>query len=374
MKQKLYRLTTISCSFKELLKGQLEYMNNHYDVTAVAADTGTLAEVGEVEGVRTVDVPMAREIALWRDLKSLVALYRLFRQERPYIVHANTPKASLLGMVAAWLARVPNRVYTVTGLRFETTSGLLRFVLKSMERVTCMCATRVIPEGDGVKATLRREYITRKPLQKILNGNINGVNLAYYDRTTEVMAEAESMKSAKLTFIFVGRIVRDKGVNELIEAFDRLSARYGDVRLMIVGRFEDRLDPISSVARETIERNKDIVLAGYQHDVRPYLAASDILVLPSYREGFPNVVIQAGAMGLPSIVTDISGSNEIIVDGMNGIVVPKRSVDRLYEAMVAVVEDREMLRRLSSVARTMVATRYAQHDVWRATLQMYNAL
>jgi glycosyltransferase involved in cell wall biosynthesis len=374
MKQKLYRLTTISCSFNELLKGQLAYMNNYYDVTAVASDTGTLNEVGREQGVTTINIPMAREISPWQDVKSLVALYKLFRRDKPHIVHVNTPKASLLGMVAAWLARVPKRVYTVTGLRFETTSGLLRFTLKSMERITCLCATRVVPEGDGVRDTLRRERITNKPLKKIHNGNINGIDLHHYDRTQEVIDRANILSSNKFTFLFVGRIVKDKGVNELVSAFDKLSSTNNNIRLVLVGRFEDKLDPISAESRDIIERNPDIVVAGYQKDVRPYIAASDILVLPSYREGFPNVVLQAGAMGLPCIVTDINGCNEIIIDGENGTIIPPQNVDALYEAMNEAVTNPNKISSMANIAREMVASRYEQREVWQATLEMYNTL
>ena len=181
---KLFRLNTIDWSLG-MLSGQLKFLNQEFEVVAVANDSGILKEVAEREGVRTIGAPMHREISIAADCRSLVALYKLFRRERPYIVHSNTPKASLLSMVAAWAARVPHRIYLVTGLRFETTHGILRFILKTMERITCLCATKVIPEGDGVKETLRREHITRKPLQKIHHGNINGIDLEHYTRTPE---------------------------------------------------------------------------------------------------------------------------------------------------------------------------------------------
>lgn len=375
MKRKLYRLTTISCSFNELLKGQLRFLNNYYDVTAVASDTGTLCSVEQQQGVKTIDITMAREISLWQDIKSLVALYRLFRRDRPDIVHANTPKASLLGMVAAWLARVPHRIYTVTGLRFETTSGLLRFVLKTMERITCLCATKVIPEGDGVRDTLLRERITRKPLKKILNGNINGVDLRYFSRTEEVMSEAEKLRlEGKFTFIFVGRMVKDKGMNELVAAFDRLSREYDNVALRLVGRFEQNLDPLMPKTMDIIQNNANIQLDGYQCDVRPYIAASDVLLLPSYREGFPNVIIQAGALGLPSIVTDISGCNEVIINNENGVIIPKRSEEALYIAMRDIYLSPQRWQDMASRARDMVAERYEQTELWNALLEMYNNL
>lgn len=375
-KLKLLRLTTVDISLNSLLKGQLRYLSQYFEVVGVAADTGVLQQVSEREGVRVVDLPMHREISLWADCKSLWTLIKLFRRERPDIVHANTPKASLLGMVAAALCRVPNRIYTVTGLRFETTQGVLRFVLKTMERITCLCATKVIPEGDGVKSILLRERITRKPMQKVLNGNINGVDLEWYDRTESVMQRAAEVRGdlTDFTFVFIGRIVRDKGVNELVEAFSRLANERSDVRLMLVGRFEDDLDPLPQHTKKQIESNERISFVGYQSDVRPYLVASDVLVLPSYREGFPNVVLQAGAMGLPVIVTDVNGSDEAICSGVNGVIVPKYSSEVLYCAMSDMVSDRDATANMAAVAREMVASRFDQKDVWAALANMYKEL
>lgn len=373
---KLLRLTTIDGSLDSLLKGQLRYMNESFEVIGVADDSGRLAAVAAREGIRTIAVPMRRAISPLADLRSLWALIRLFRRERPLIVHANTPKASLLGMVAAWCARVPHRIYLVTGLRFETTHGALRFVLKTMERITCLCATKVIPEGEGVKATLLRERITRKPLQKIHHGNINGIDIAHFDRTAEVVQRAAEIRagSQEFTFLFIGRMVRDKGIEELIAAFDRLSHERDDVRLLLVGKFEDELDPVSPAAKSIIEQNPKIRFAGFQSDVRPYLAASDTLVLPSYREGFPNVVLQAGAMGLPCIVTDINGCNEAIIEGRNGTIIPKQDTEALLDAMRRFVADRDATRTMAAAARDLTASRYLQQDVWRATREMYQTL
>lgn len=372
---KLFRLNTIDWSLG-MLRGQLRFLNQEFEVVAVADDSGELAKVAEREGIRTIGVPMRREISLAADCRSLVALYKLFRRERPYIVHSNTPKASLLSMVAAWAARVPHRIYLVTGLRFETTHGLLRFILKTMERITCLCATKVIPEGDGVKETLRREHITRKPLQKIHHGNINGIDLEHFARTPEVMQRAAEIRngSEDFTFIFIGRMVRDKGINELVAAFDRLNRDMPDTKLLLVGKFEDELDPVLPVTKQIIENNPKIEFAGYQNDVRPFLVASDVAVLPSYREGFPNVVIQAGAMGLAQIVTDINGCNEVVIEGQNGVIIPKQNEQALYDAMRRLATDRELTARMAASARELIATRYRQEDVWAELLKMYKSL
>ena len=373
---KILRLTTADISLNSLLKGQLHFLSKEFDVVGVASDTGVLQKVSEREDVRVVNLTMHREISPVADIKSLFALINLIRRERPDIVHANTPKASLLGMIAAFICCVPHRIYTVTGLRFETSTGIMRFILKTMERITCICATKVIPEGDGVKNALLREKITCKPMQKIHNGNINGVDLEWYDRTDEVMQQAKEIKgkTTEFRFVFVGRIVRDKGICELIDAFTRLCNERNDVKLILVGRFEDKLDPLPKGTKEIIDNNSNIDFVGYQSDVRPYLASSDVLVLPSYREGFPNVVLQAGAMGLPVIVSDVNGSDEVIEPGVNGLIIPKYDPDALYQAMIAMVENTKVTSEMSYSAREIITKKFDQRDVWSEISKMYKNL
>lgn len=373
--KKLIRLTTVSRSLSGLLKGQLAFLSQYYEVIGVASGKESLEVVSKREGIRTINVEMHREISPWNDLQSLWELIKLFHKERPYIVHANTPKASLLSMIAAWITRVPHRIYTVTGLRFETTSGNFRRLLIAMERLTCLFATKVIPEGEGVKKTLLKFNITRKPLKVILNGNINGVDMDYYSRYLEIEEKAHRIKNKDFTFIFVGRLVRDKGVNELVRAFVRLLQEKPDIHLLLVGNFESELDPLEENTRNLINQYTQIIAAGFQLDVRPFFAASDVLVFPSYREGFPNVVLQAGAMELPSIVTDINGCNEIIQDGINGKIIPPRDENALYEAMKWFYEHREdEVKRMAGNARPMIAERYEQHKVWEALLKEYQSL
>lgn len=376
-KKKLFRITTISGSLATLLKGQLKFLNQEFEVVGIAKNTGELKEVEEKEKIRTINIPFERQICISKDIISLIELYKLFKKEHPYIVHANTPKASLLSMIAAWLTCVPIRIYTVTGLRFETTHGIFRFILKTMERITCFCATKVIPEGDGVKNTLYREHITSKPLQKILNGNINGIDTAYFSLNAIHVNRREMRNSMNISdddfvFIFVGRIVRDKGINELCEAIKRLSEK--KVKLILVGTFENKLDPISAENEKFINESNVIKFVGFQTDIRPFLAIADALVFPSYREGFPNVVMQAGAMGLPSIVTDINGCNEIIIQDKNGVIIPSHDNNALYKAMCIFIENRKEVQKMADNARDLITSRYEQKDVWRALLAEYKSL
>ena len=381
---KVVRVTTHDISLNGLLRGQLRYLSEHgMDVVGVAADTGVLDDVRSREGVRCIDLPMHREVSLRADLRSLRAMIKLLRRERPHIVHANTPKGSLLAMVAAWYTRVPVRIYTVTGLRFETATGTFRRILKLMERITCRCATEVIPEGDGVARTLRREHITRKPLRKIHNGNINGVDTAHFDPTLpELVAPAAEMRrrlaegsdGAVTTFVFVGRMVRDKGINELVDAFNTVHAANPATRLLLVGRFEDALDPVLPATRLRIDQGQGILAVGQLSDVRPALLASDVLVLPSYREGFPNVVLEGAAMGLPVIVTDVNGADEVITPGQNGLIIPRRDTAALAAAMTALAADPARRAALAAAARPVITTRFSRPDVWAQTLSRYQSL
>lgn len=385
MRKKIIRITTADISLDMLLKGQLAFLNEYYEVVGVSSDTGLLKNVGKREGIRVVEIPMHREISLKADFGCLWKLYKLFRRERPFIIHANTPKGSLLAMVSGWMAMVPNRIYTVTGLRYQGATGVLRFVLKSMERITCLFATKVIPEGEGVRKALRQDHITLKKLQVVHNGNINGIDTAFF--SPESVAENTNVQSGRnkirqelglddsdFAFIFVGRIVKDKGMDELASALRRLIPDCPKCKLILVGPFETELDPLTEGNEEFFKTSPNVKYVGYQADIRKYLLAADALVFPSYREGFPNVVLQAGAMGLPSIVTNINGCNEIIIDGINGKIISAKNGQELYDMMKWFLESPGDVSRLASKSRMMVQTRYEQNDVWKALLEMYQSL
>lgn len=379
---KLLRIVTSSVSLV-LIKGQYRYLREH-DIDVVVATGGphlSDMDLAILEGAPHRLVPhLVRPISFWNDVRALFELIKLIRREKPDVVHANTPKASLLGITAAWWCRVPHRVYTVTGLRFQTAKGFFRWLLITMERITCRLSTKVIPEGDGVAKTLRDERITRKPLKKLHNGNINGLDLAHYDKSAipiNLLSQAKSETSfseESFTFIFVGRIVRDKGICELVEAFTRLQQEHPDARLLLVGDFEQKLDPLPEDVYHTIQSHPAIYCAGWQNDVRPWFAAADALAFPSYREGFPNVVMQAGAMELPCVVSNINGCNEIIIEGENGLIIPSHDAAALYQAMKRMMEDKALYTHCQQNARPLIASRYKQEDVWQATLEMYRSL
>jgi len=409
--KKIIRACTVSQSVG-FVAGMLPDLMKKYEVVLLSSPGPEMDEAREKYGVRTIEVPMERHISLMRDMVSLWRIIKVFWKERPDMVHSMTPKAGLLCMVAGWLTRVPVRVHTFTGLVFPTATGLQRRILMATDALTCFCATHVIPEGEGVKNDLLNNGITKKPLKVLGYGNVMGIDMKRFDpkrfndnvnvndnKLSEngcekcVPVSVNVNVKKKFTFLFVGRIVRDKGMNELMAAFDMLSKKYPQARLVLVGPYEDSLDPVSDETRRIIKDNQAIEAVGTKRgdDLLAYYAAADCFVFPSYREGFPNTVIEAGAMGLPCIVTDINGSREIIVNGNgngnvngngngsgsvvvkdNGLIIPSKDVEALYEAMEMMMTDEEMRQGMVSCARKMIADRFEQSFVRKCLYEFYN--
>lgn len=373
--KKIYRISTIPSFLNGLLKGQLKMLNEHYEIVGVSSPGPALEEVHQREGIRVIALPIERRISPIKDFISLIRMVLLFFKERPDMIHSYTPKAGLISMLAGWITGVPIRMHTFTGLVFPTATGFKQKLLIWTDRLTCACATYINPEGNGVKQDLIRFHITNKPLKIIANGNVNGIDLEYFQRTPEVMLAAEAYrKEGVFTFCFVGRVVRDKGINELVSVFVRLQRKYLQIRLILVGPFEKNLDPVSAETEKQILEHPAIDFMDLQKDIRPFLVASDVFVFPSYREGFPNVVIQSGAMGLPSIVTDINGCNEIIEQNKNGVIIDSKNEEQLYQAMEDFILNPEKVCTMAQYCRTIITEKYDQKIVWSALLNEYKTL
>lgn len=248
------------------------------------------------------------------------------------------------------------------------------------DMIVCGCATHVIPEGRGVMNDLHN-HITKKPMKVLGNGNVRGIDLDFWKMTDDLKKNVEDLKEKYgiencFTFVFVGRIVGDKGINELVEAFSRLIKDHENVRLMLVGDYEAELDPLSENTQTIIDATPQILYVGpqYGENLKAHYAASDCFVFPSYREGFPNTPIEAGAMGLPSIVTDINGSREIIENEKNGLIIPSKDANALYDAMQRMVEDGPMRQRMASVSRSMIANRFEQSFVRKCLYDFYDEI
>jgi glycosyltransferase involved in cell wall biosynthesis len=380
MRHKLVRITTVPASLDKLLEGQLKFINEHFEVIAVSSNRKALNDFGQKEGLRTFPVNMTRKITPLNDLMALWQMYCFLNREKPLIVHSHTPKAGLIGMLAAFLARVPYRLHTVAGLPLLETSGIRRRVLNWVEWLTYACATKVYPNSHGLKnIIIDQKFCNSKKLEVIANGSSNGIDTDYF--------HPELFSSAKLSFrsnwginpedfvfIFLGRLVADKGLNELVTAFTQLYQGNSNVKLLLIGDYESDLDPLDNNTILAIQNTSNIMAAGFQKDVRPFLAMSDALVFPSYREGFPNVVLQALAMGLPAIVSDINGCNELVQNNYNGLIVPAKSLSDLKMKMSDLYENNELLNFLSSNARVSVLENYQRNKVWHAILDEYKKI
>lgn len=373
---KLIRTSTVPMSLDRFCRGLfLELKAEGYEVVAVSSPGPELQAIAAREAVKTYAVPMERHISLFRDVISLWRMYSVFRKEKPDLVHSITPKAGLLSMIAAWLARVPVRVHTFTGLVFPTASGFKRTLLKTTDRLTCLFASHIVAEGQGVKRDLESNGITGKPLTILGNGSLCGVDTRWFSPDAPEVAAAAAQKSADVfTYICVGRLVGDKGINELVEAFVKVNAANPNTRLMLVGDMEEALDPLSATTLEKIENCKAIRRVDFQNDVRPWLAQADVLVLSSYREGFPNVVLEANAIGIPAIVTDINGANEIVDKGVTGLVVPPKNADALCDAMLEMLSNRSELPEMGAKARKRIDGLYNQPFVRSCLKEYYKKL
>ena len=322
---------------------------------------------------------MSREITPFKDLVSLFCMVRLLLREKPNIVHTHTPKAGLIGMLGAWLVRVPHRLHTVAGMPLMESRGLKRVILLIVEKLTYACATQVYPNSKGLEKFIIEESLTSVQKLKVLgNGSSNGIDTQHFSRTQELDEQVKKIEQkytilkGDFVFVFVGRIVADKGINELLNAFDKLSTEHKNVKLLLVGSFEEKLDPLVSKSKEIMKHNENILHVGFQEDVRAFFATSQCLVFPSYREGFPNVVMQAGSMGLPSIVSDINGCNEIIQEKQNGIIIPPKDTNALYKAMKILLTDTALTISLAKNSREMIVKNYEQEFVWQCIKDEYD--
>ncbi|UUF14878.1 MULTISPECIES: glycosyltransferase family 4 protein [Flavobacterium] len=380
-KQKLIRITTVPLSLKTLLKGQSRFMSSYYEVIGISSAGKELSDVNLDEGIRVLSVEMTRKISPAKDLKSLYKLYSILKKEKPFIVHSHTPKAGIISMLAAKFAGVPFRLHTVAGLPLMEATGNKRKLLNLVEKLTYRFATNVYPNSKGLyDFIVENKFVDKTKLKVLGNGSSNGINTNYFDANL-ISSEQKTLLAKHLNiiptdfvFIFVGRLVSDKGINELVKSFNELSKDYSNAKLILVGSFEEELDPLDVNTLQIINENSRILSVGFQPDVRSYFAISDCLVFPSYREGFPNVVMQAGAMGLPSIVSDINGCNEIIEDGINGIIVPVKNAQSIYDSMKRMISDSELKNSLKEKSREMIVSRYDQKVIWDAILDEYKKL
>lgn len=360
------------------LSGQAAYLRQAgVEVHAIASPGPALDRFGRQERVPVHGVAMRRAVTPLRDLGALWRLYRELRRLRPQIVHAHTPKGGLLGMLAAWLAGVPVRIYHLRGLRFATERGARRRLLLATDWLSCRLAHRVLAIGPSVRRTAI-DCGTCDPARiRVLLGGGNGIDTAGRFVPTDAAARAAErarlgIPADALVVGFVGRFVRDKGVIELARAWARLRQAEPRAHLLVVGRTDAPGAPAEIVA--LLRADARVHVAGVVWETAPLYAAMDVLALPTYREGLPNVLIEAAAMALPVVATDVPGCDDAVQDGVTGSLVPPQDAGALAAALLRYLSDPTLRARHGAAGRCRVLADFRREAIWEATASEYRAL
>ncbi len=376
---KLVRITTIPISLKNLLKGQLKYMQSRgikvYGVSSPGVD---LDEVAVGEGVEVTPIKMSRSIAPLQDLVSLCAMIVYFLKVKPDIVHSHTPKAGMVSMLAAWFCRVPIRMHTVAGLPLMESRGIKKRILVAVEKLTYACATMVYPNSRELMDYINEEHLLKGEKCKMIgNGSSNGIDVTFFSKDKVSVEEVNRIKNDyglnENVFCFVGRVVRDKGICELVDAMKLVVEKCPDAQLMLVGEYERDLDPLPENVLRYIKNSKNVFVTGWVNDVRPYMLASNYFVFPSYREGFPNVILQAQALELPCVVTNINGCNEIIEHNVNGYIIRKKNIKDLCSYMIKLTDNEGLLMN-GLERRNRIKDLYSSLAIWQELYSEYQKL
>lgn len=356
-----------------LMRGQLRFFREAgFDVSVISSPGPVLSGVAEEERVQAYGVTIARQISPLADLLSLWKLWRLMRRLRPVITNVGTPKAGLLGGLAAFLSRVPCRIYTLRGLRCETSKGWKRSCLILAERIACRCAHRVICVSDSLrKNALALDIADPCKLVVLASGSSNGVESDRFAPTPERLHQAAILRNdlkipAHAPVIgFVGRFTRDKGIGELIDAYLCLHNRHPDLYLLLVGDFEEG-DPVPTEVRKAIQDGSQIICTGTVPDPAPYYHVMDVLALPTYREGFPNTVLEAQAAAKPVVTTRATGAVDSVQDGSTGFLVTVGDVEALISALSQLIQHPEMASQIGRRGQEWVRREFRQDVVWKA--------
>jgi glycosyltransferase involved in cell wall biosynthesis len=379
---KLIRITTVPMALRYLLPGQLRYMKQQgFDVLMISAEGPEKEAVIKNEDCRHIAVNMTRQITPFKDLACLWQLIKIFRKEKPDIVHSHTPKAGLLGMLAAKICGVKIRVHTVAGLPLMVEKGAKYQLLLFIEKLTYWAANQVWPNSGSLYNFITEKRLTSvKKMRVISKGSSNGINLNRFSAQNldaAVMAKVKEKiqyNPALKYLLCVGRLVKDKGIAELVNVFCRLQPQYQHLRLILVGEYEAMLDPLPQETMKQVKENTAIVHTGWDSNVEYYMTLASLFVFPSHREGFPNVLLQAAAMCTPIICSAIPGNVDIVEDRQTGLLFATGDETAMQQQITYALDNNEQLQQMAVTLFEKVHTYYRQENLWAAIHAEYVSL
>jgi glycosyltransferase involved in cell wall biosynthesis len=326
-------------------------------------------------------VPMTRKITPLQDLACLYKLIKIFRKEKPDIVHTHTPKAGLLGMLAAKLSGVKIRIHTVAGLPLMVETGFKFRLLKFIEKLTYASANHVWPNSFSLLDYIKEHKLTKTNKLKVISkGSSNGIDLnrfssfSFNKETLSEVKKSIDFNEQNIYLLSIGRLVKDKGIVELVQTFKDLQYAYKDIKLVLVGKFEIELDPLPQLIIEEIKNNPNIIHIGWTAHVEYYIALATLFVFPSHREGFPNVLLQSGAMGTPVVCSAIAGNIDIIDDNVTGLLFSVENIKSMKNKIIFALENENEMQKMSITLKSNITKYYRRETIWEALLTQYRAL
>ncbi|MBK8519611.1 MAG: glycosyltransferase family 4 protein [Chitinophagaceae bacterium] len=380
--KKLIRITTVPMALRYLLPGQMRFMaGNGFDVLMISADGKELAEVIEMEQCRHIIVPMTRKITPLADLNCLFRLIKIFRKEKPDIVHTHTPKAGLLGMLAAKICGVKVRIHTVAGLPLMVEKGFKYQLLKFIEKLTYAAASQVWPNSHSLMHFISKNKLCQTTkLSIIAKGSTNGIQINRFSKEhldEKLIHEIKEQihYSAEQTYLLcIGRLVKDKGLVELVHVFTQLQKDNANLKLILVGEYEHALDPLPAATLLEIENDPSIIHINWSNRVEYFMHLANFFVFPSHREGFPNVLLQAGSMGLPVICSHITGNIDIVTNNETGLIFESGNEQQLLKLLQYALLHPQHMQDMAKKLQQQVSENYRQENIWQNMLQAYKSL
>jgi glycosyltransferase involved in cell wall biosynthesis len=379
---RICRIVTVPITFETLYREQLEYLAREgIDVTIVSSPGVRVEAIAKSLKMNYIPITMNRKVQPLHDLKTLVVLTKLFRNGQFDIVHSSTPKAGLLAALAGIIARVPIRIHTFTGQVWVEMGGMRRKILRLCDWIIGHLNTRCYADSASQRDFLIGEHLVNASRISVLGpGSVGGVDLERFDPNKFGNEHAQAVRhelgiSEKARVIlFVGRLTKDKGIRELVSAFLELQKEFEEVALVLVGPFEPERDPLPKDILEELSYNPHIHVVGFSEEPEKYMAAADLFCLPSYREGFGSVIVEAAAMGLPSIASGVVGLVDAVMDGETGLLVPPKDVDALKNALMKMIPSPKIRKQMGRTAHERALRDFDSRIINRLLVKEYQKL